>query len=183
MDLAPRRRLREDPGYESRFRVDTKDEHRSCPAPLGSRPIEADDPFGPMFESISELTERIKRSLEIRLRRGRPARRGLQRGPAPIGARLFHAQGRLGVNSRRHVEERHPAHGFRPDRRAGRSGARTADCVSAARGIPDRGPRDRARRNRGPRTGVPPALRQARPRRVVRPGPETAVATISRGGS
>src|ERR1700678_127656 len=25
----------------------------------------ADDPFGPMFESISELTERIKRSLEV----------------------------------------------------------------------------------------------------------------------
>ena len=70
---------------------------------------EADDPFGLVFESVSELTERIKEALELRVRRGRPARRGLERRAAEVGAHLLHAQGRRGVDPGGDLEERRRA--------------------------------------------------------------------------
>jgi hypothetical protein len=54
---------------------------------------EADDPFAPIFLSVGELTERIKRLLENNFRRGRASRRGLKRHPTAIRAPLFHTQG------------------------------------------------------------------------------------------
>ena len=60
---------------------------------LAQESPQADDPFAPIFLSVAELTERIKRIARERFLGSRPARRGLERGPPAVGASLLHAQG------------------------------------------------------------------------------------------
>ena len=73
--------------------------------------FEADDPFAPLFVSVSELTERIKRTLETNFAEVAVQGELSKRRPAAVGARLLHAQRRDGFDPWCHVEKRRePAH-------------------------------------------------------------------------
>ncbi len=128
--------------------------------------------------TVSELTARIKSTLERRVRRRRGPRRGLGAVAAEVGARLFEPEGRRRLPPLRPLAEHGPARPVRAARRAGRARLGEHLALRAAGRLPaHRRPR-RARGDRRARARLPPDVRPARGRGVVRPRAETPSARV-----